>query len=57
MHFFHIVHLDIKPANMMFSPFYKKMVFIDFGLSRFVQEEVGFKSLTGFEGSLSYCSQ
>ena len=33
MHQHHIVHFDIKPDNIMFSPHFKKPVFIDFGFS------------------------
>ena len=36
-----IVHQDIKPDNIMFSPYKKKMVFVDFGLSRIIEEELG----------------
>ena len=41
LHWLKLVHADIKPENMMFSPAYKKTVFIDFGLSSFVREELG----------------
>ena len=33
IHSLKMVHLDIKPQNFGFSPFYQKPVFIDFGLS------------------------
>jgi len=33
MHLLNIVHLDIKPSNIMFSNEFSKIVFIDFGLS------------------------
>jgi len=33
MHLLNLVHLDIKPANIMISNMFKKIVFIDFGLS------------------------
>ena len=36
-----IVHQDIKPENIMFSPSKKKIVFVDFGLSRIIEEELG----------------
>ena len=48
--------MDIKPDNIMFSPSHQRMVFIDFGLSRLIAEEIGFKEITGFRGSLHYCS-
>ena len=41
MHRLHIVNQDIKPPNIMFSPKFKKMVFIDFGLSTIVEEKLG----------------
>ncbi len=31
MHMLQIVHRDIKPQNIMYSPAYNKNVFIDFG--------------------------
>jgi serine/threonine protein kinase len=56
MHHFHLVHMDIKPENMMLSPTYNRHVFIDFGLSQLIPEKVGFESLTNFAGCISYCS-
>lgn len=38
MHHYHIVHCDIKPENIMLSPYHKKIVFIDFGLSKVIKE-------------------
>lgn len=57
MHGFNIVHTDIKVENIMFSPTYKKCVFIDFGLSKIIVEPIGFKSLTRFSGSLNYATE
>ena len=54
--FLHIAHRDIKPDNMMLSPSFTKPVFIDFGLSTFVKEEIGHKSLSYFFGSINFCS-
>jgi serine/threonine protein kinase len=31
MHMLQIVHRDIKTSNILYSPTYKKLVFIDFG--------------------------
>ena len=36
LHKLHVVHQDIKPNNIMYSPFYDKAVFIDFGLSKII---------------------
>ena len=56
MHRFHIVHQDIKPENILYSPEQKRLVFIDFGLSTFIREEVGMKTMTEFVGNLEHCS-
>ena len=44
LHRLKIVHQDIKPDNIMFSPYKKKMVFVDFGLSRIIEEELGMQT-------------
>ena len=41
----------------MFSPTLKKPIFIDFGLATFVKEMIGQKTLTGFSGSLKFCTE
>ena len=56
LHYFHIVHGDIKPDNIMFSSNTNKLVLIDFDFAKMVTEEVGFKSLSSFSGSVKYCS-
>jgi serine/threonine protein kinase len=33
MHQLNITHNDIKPDNIVYSPIFKKLVFIDFGMS------------------------
>jgi len=33
MHMLRIIHMDIKPMNIMYSNTFKKNIFIDFGLS------------------------
>jgi serine/threonine protein kinase len=35
MHQLGICHCDIKPSNIMYSPFLSKFVFIDYGLSEY----------------------
>jgi serine/threonine protein kinase len=37
MHHNQIIHFDIKPENIMFSPHFMKPVFIDFGFTEIVQ--------------------
>ena len=56
LHNFHIAHVDIKPGNIMFSQITQQLVLIDFDFSKLVAEEVGFKSLSSFAGSVRYCS-
>lgn len=41
----------------MHSDTFKKLVFIDFGLSEIIKQERGFKSLYSFRGTLEYASQ
>lgn len=38
MHKLKINHVDIKRENIMFSPSFKKSVFIDFGTTTYVKE-------------------
>lgn len=40
----------------MLSYFHKKIVFIDFGLSKVVNEDLGFKTLTSYHGTPKYVS-
>jgi serine/threonine protein kinase len=56
MHEFKIVHLDIKPENIVWSEHYQKAVFIDFGFSDIIKEERGFKSLCTFKGTPNFAS-
>ena len=41
MHMVKVVHRDIKPSNIMYSPIFKKYVFIDFGCSEGLKENLG----------------
>jgi serine/threonine protein kinase len=36
MHSLKLIHLDIKPSNIAYSTEFQKYIFIDFGLSIFV---------------------
>lgn len=56
MHSHNVVHLDINPDNIMFSPYHKAAVFIDFGMSKVIAEEKGYKSLITFHGTPNYVS-
>lgn len=56
MHSMGLIHKDIKPENIMFSPSLSKCVFIDFGISHFVLESHHEKSETVCEGTLSFMS-
>ena len=40
----------------MYSPGYDRPVFIDFGLSRLVEENIGFKTITNYVGTIDYWS-
>ncbi len=51
LHFLHICHCDIKPLNIMMSKNNQRYVFIDFGLSKFVKQDIGYKTLTSFVGT------
>ena len=57
LHHFKLIHMDIKPMNIMFSEEFNSLVFIDFGFSKIISEELGFKSKSSFLGSINYCSQ
>ena len=57
MHSLGIVHMDIKPENIGWSNEFKKWVFLDFGLARFLNAKIGQKSETGFIGTFNYASQ
>ena len=52
-----IVHMDINPGNIMYSPTFKKLVFIDYGFSKIIEEEQGYKTYTEFTGTLQYISK
>lgn len=51
-----MVHLDINSWNVMYSPKHCKLVFIDFGFSTIIAEDLGFKTLIGFHGTPEFVS-
>jgi serine/threonine protein kinase len=57
MHFLKIIHFDIKPDNICYSPTQNRHIFIDLGLQKIVKEDLGKKTYTNFRGSLFFCSQ
>lgn len=57
MHKFQLIHYDINPNNIMFSPHFKKPVFIDFGFTSAVVEVPGMKTLTIFRGTPAFSSE
>jgi len=56
MHKYHIIHGDIKPENICFSSSLNKFVFIDFGLSKIIVQNPGYKTFMKFCGTPNYCS-
>ncbi len=41
----------------MLSHTFKKPVFIDFGLSKLIVQDIGKKSLTPFMGTITFCTE
>ena len=56
LHANNIVHNDINPSNIMYSPTYQKAVFIDYGFSQILEEDIGKKTYTAFQGTAGYVS-
>lgn len=57
LHRHKVMHMDINPNNLMFSPRNNKIVFIDFGLSKVIREDCSYKTLTNFSGTPQYVSK
>ena len=51
-----ICHKDIKYENIGFSKKHNKFVFLDFGFTKSLNEPLGYKSLTIYEGTFNYSS-
>lgn len=56
LHSFGIIHKDVKPSNMVYSPALQNFVFIDFGISMWVKERPGEQTKTFREGTFQYMS-
>ena len=41
IHSLNIIHGDIKPENIVYSNFFKRLVFCDFGLAKSIAEKIG----------------
>ena len=47
----HLVHADIKPDNILYSPGWRNIVLVDYGLATFVKETVQEETETYFMGT------
>jgi len=56
MHTLNIVHRDIKPDNIMYSPAFKRHVLIDFGGCLVLNQSCGYKTYSTFLGSTGFCT-
>lgn len=56
LHELRIVHGDIKPDNVMWSPTYRKLVFVDFGLSCCPSQKIGEMTYTVYFGTPMFSS-
>lgn len=54
MHSLGIIHGDIKNENIMWSSEFNKNVFVDFGLSLFLNETISQNTYTNFFGTYFY---
>lgn len=41
----------------MWSPTFNKNIFVDFGMSQFLKEEIGFNTFTKFFGTYNFCGE
>ena len=57
LHQWKVLHMDINPQNIMYSPHFQKVVFIDYGFSEVVEQCQGFKTETAFKGTPEFISK
>ena len=49
--------MDIKPENIAYSPHFHKFVFIDFGFTEMIQENIGESTLIFPRGTFGFMSE
>lgn len=52
----HIVHRDIKPGHILYSPTYSKHIFVDFGCTDVIKDPLGKTTYTYFQGTINFCT-
>ena len=52
-----MVHVDIKPDNILYSPGWRKIVLIDFGLATFIEQRVDESTETHFMGTPRFAGE
>lgn len=57
MHAFHLVHRDIKPDNFLWDEDHQQFLLCDFGVSAYVREKPGEKTLTSYCGTKLFMGQ
>lgn len=57
LHYFKMIHKDIKPENILFSPSRNHFVLTDFGVAHSVSEDHSNKTETYFEGTHHYANE
>ena len=57
MHTIKMVHRDIKEDNIGYSKYYRKWIFLDYGFAKFIDENIGYKTVTSFIGTYRYTTK